>query len=156
MEKTMDLTALWSALGAGFGAAAGVVAKSLWDRYAGWQSEVPFEAWKLRSHQLERRLSEFYWPLYARLLRDDIVWKKVFYELRPRHDRERPAWAQALSEDSRRKLSQEIEAKVLLPNHVDAASIWPLRSRTCRRVSSPSTSRTRRAALCQKPPFIGS
>src|SRR5256884_7458566 len=35
------------------------------------------------------------------------------------------------------------------------SSIWPLRSRTCRRVSSPSTSRTQRAALCQKPPFIG-
>src|SRR6184192_3912985 len=36
------------------------------------------------------------------------------------------------------------------------SSIWPLRSRTCRRVSSPSTSRTRRGALCPKPPFIGS
>src|SRR5215831_199350 len=36
------------------------------------------------------------------------------------------------------------------------SSIWPLRSRTCRRVSSPSTSQTQRAALCQKPPFIGS
>src|SRR5262245_46951208 len=36
------------------------------------------------------------------------------------------------------------------------SSIWPLRSRTCRRVSSPSTSRTHRAALCQKPLFIGS
>src|SRR5438128_7553059 len=35
-------------------------------------------------------------------------------------------------------------------------SIWPLRSRTCHRVSSPSTSPTQRAALCQKPPFIGS
>src|SRR5262249_31649349 len=35
------------------------------------------------------------------------------------------------------------------------SSIWPLRSRTCRRVSSPSTSRTHRAALCQKPLFIG-
>src|SRR5438132_10639490 len=30
------------------------------------------------------------------------------------------------------------------------SSIWPLRSRTCRRVSSPSTSPTQRAALCQK------
>src|SRR6266571_2777396 len=36
------------------------------------------------------------------------------------------------------------------------SSIWPLRSRACRRVSSPSTSPTQRAALCQKPPFIGS
>src|SRR5262245_6887105 len=30
------------------------------------------------------------------------------------------------------------------------SSIWPLRSRTCRRVSSPSTSRTQRAALCSE------
>ena len=35
------------------------------------------------------------------------------------------------------------------------SSIWPLRSQTCRRGSSPSTSRTRRAALCPRPPFIG-
>src|SRR5262249_42528228 len=43
-----------------------------------------------------------------------------------------------------------------LPRSKRRTSIWPLRSRTCRRVSSPSTSRTQRAALCQKPPFIGS
>ena len=35
------------------------------------------------------------------------------------------------------------------------SSIWPLRSQTCRRGSSPSTSRTRRAALCPRPPFTG-
>src|SRR5438034_4137833 len=34
------------------------------------------------------------------------------------------------------------------------SSIWLLRSRTCRRVSSPSTSPTQRAALCQKPRYI--
>ena len=34
--------------------------------------------------------------------------------------------------------------------------IWPLRSRTRRRVSSPSTSRTRTAALCPRQAFIGS
>ncbi len=113
----------WSALGGALLGAAAVVAKSAWDRYAGWRSGVPLETWKIRTRQLERRLSEFYWPLYARLLRDDVVWQKVFFDLRPRHDREQPAWAKALPEESRRKLSQEIEAKVLLPNHVEAAGI---------------------------------
>ena len=36
------------------------------------------------------------------------------------------------------------------------SSIWLLRSRICRRVSSPSTSRTRTAALCPRQAFIGS
>src|SRR5262245_64182227 len=45
------------------------------------------------------------------------------------------------------KISDKIETAIV---------IWPLRSRTCRRGSSPSTSRTQKAALCPKPPFIGS
>jgi hypothetical protein len=118
-----DAISLWSALGGAFGAAAAVMAKSLWDKYAGWQSGVPIETWKIRAHQLERRLSEFYWPLYARLMRDDVVWQIVFYDLRPRHDREQPDWAKRLPEEDRRKLSQEIETKVLLPNHVEAVGI---------------------------------
>ena len=36
------------------------------------------------------------------------------------------------------------------------SSVWLLRSRTCRRGSSPSTSRTRTAALCPRPAFTGS
>src|SRR5262249_4203425 len=44
-----------------------------------------------------------------------------------------------------------------IPDKIEAAIVnLALRSRTCRPVSSPSTSRTQRAALCQKPPFIGS
>jgi hypothetical protein len=96
------------------------------------------ETWKTRAHQLERRLSEFYWPLYTRLMRDDVVWRKVFLDLRPSHDHEQPDheqpdheqpdheqpdWAKNLTDEDRRKLSQEIESKVLLPNHVEAVSI---------------------------------
>jgi hypothetical protein len=118
-----DATTLWSALGGAFGAAVGVVAKSLWDRYAGWQSSIPLETWKIRTHELERRLSEFYWHLYARLMRDDVVWKLVFLDLRPKRDREQPPWATRLSDDTRRTLSREMEAKVLLPNHAEAVGI---------------------------------
>lgn len=100
----IDPSTLWSAVAGALGAAAGVIAKSLWDRYAGWQSAVPIETWKIRAHQLERRLSEFYWPLYARLLRDDVVWQVVFYDLRPQHDRQQPQWVMGLAEESRRKL----------------------------------------------------
>lgn len=118
-----DAGTLWPALGAAVGAALGVVAKSLWDRFAGWRSDIPLETWKIRTHQLERRLSEFYWPLYACLMRDNVVWPVVFYHLRPRHDREQPTWATRLPEEARLKLSQEIEAKALLPNHIDAVGI---------------------------------
>jgi hypothetical protein len=116
-------TTLWSALGGAFGGAAGVIAKSLWDRYVGWKSSIPLETWKIRTHELERRLSKFYWPLYARLMRDDVVWKVVFHDLRPRQDSEQPPWATRMSEDARRALSREIEAKVLLPNHTEAVGI---------------------------------
>jgi putative transposase len=44
-----------------------------------------------------------------------------------------------------------------IPDKIETAIInLALEEPECRRVSSPSTSRTQRAALCQKPPFIGS
>lgn len=118
-----ELGGLWAALGGAVGGVLGVVAKSLWDRYAGWRAGIPLETWKIRTAQLERRLSQFYWPLYARLLRDDVVWRMVFFDLRLRHDRPQPDWARNMAEEDRRKLAQEIEAKVLLPNHQEAVSI---------------------------------
>lgn len=118
-----DNSGAWAAIGAAAGSALGLVAKSYWDRYVGWRAGVPIQTWKIRTAQLERRLSQFYWPLYVRLLRDDVVWTKVFFDLRPRHDRALPDWALSMGEDDRRKLSQEIEAKVLLPNHQEAVGI---------------------------------
>jgi hypothetical protein len=118
-----DTPTLTSVVLATVGAAVGVVGKSLWDQYFGWQSDIPLETWKIRVQLLERRLSEFYWPLYMRLRRDDEVWPMAFLDLRPRDDREQPAWALRLPQQTQQKLSQEIEDKVLLPNHAEAVAI---------------------------------
>ena len=115
--------ALWTTICGAVGAACGVAAKTLWDMYAGWRSNVPIETWKIRAHQLERRLSEFYWPLHSRLMRDDVIWRKVFYDLRPNSGQKPPDWAAGMSMDARQKLAEEIEAKVLLPNHLEAVGI---------------------------------
>jgi hypothetical protein len=104
------------------GTVLGAVFKSLWDKYFGWQSAIPIETWKIRTSQLGRLLSEFYWPLYVRLMRDDVVWEKVFYDLRRGNDRS-SGWARDISADDKNKLSREIEAKVLLPNHLEAIGI---------------------------------
>jgi hypothetical protein len=119
----LDQVTLASVVLGAVGGGVAIVVKSLWDLTFGWRAQIPLETWKIRVQLLERRLSEFYWPLYVHLLRDDEIWEKAFLDLRPRNDRPQPAWTIRLSEETKRKLSQEIEDKVLLPNHVDAVSV---------------------------------
>lgn len=114
---------LWSALYGAVGAAVGVIGTSLWDRYQGYKADIPIEVWRLRATQLERMLSEFYWPLYTRLAQDDAAWDKVFMHLRPRSDMQQPEWVQSMSDEARHKLSSEMENAVLLPNHLAAVEI---------------------------------
>lgn len=114
---------VWSTISAGLFAALGVFAKSLWDSYVGFQDKIRLETWKIKVDQLERRLSEFYWPLYFHLARDDSVWTKVFFDIRPRHDRTRPAWIEKVPTERRAELALQIEDFVLLPNHLAAVQI---------------------------------
>jgi hypothetical protein len=113
-----DVT-FWSLLSG----AVGFGAKALWDSYSGYRDKVRLESWKIRTGELERRLSQFYWPLYAHLQRDDVIWEKVFWDLDSSAKSRKPRWVANLSEDEQRKLANEIETKVLLPNHVDAVSV---------------------------------
>ena len=113
-----DVT-LWSVVSG----ALGVAAKTLWDSYVGYQDKVRLETWKIRRDELERRLSQFYWPLYVRLLRSDVIWQKVFYDLTTDDRHQRPDWAAGLSLEQRQALAREIETKVLLPNHAEAVAI---------------------------------
>lgn len=115
----MEDVTLWSVVSG----ALGFGIKALWDSYAGYQDKVRLETWKLRIDELERRLSQFYWPLYIRLQRDDVIWRKVFFDLSPWSKREKPAWVAELSEDDQKKLAKEIEDKVLLPNHAETVTI---------------------------------
>src|ERR1019366_6344748 len=90
-------------------AAAGAVAKSAFDAWAGKKKEIELEAWRLKLTTLQQRLSEFYWPLYLRLQRDNIVWTRIL----ARND----------SDETKRKIAHEIEESVILPNHREAIGI---------------------------------
>lgn len=108
------LAALFTALG--------VLLKSLWDSYIGFRDKTRLERWKIDVNQKERQLSEFFWPLYFHLVKDDKIWDKVFLDLRPRKDRIAP-WINKVPNEKRLELSREIENKVLIPNHVAAVEI---------------------------------
>lgn len=56
-------------------AALGFLTKFLIERYARHRDAVRFESWRLEVASLEQKLSQFYWPIYCRLLRGAIAWK---------------------------------------------------------------------------------
>ncbi|WP_052050884.1 hypothetical protein [Leptolyngbya sp. KIOST-1] len=87
------LSLLWLMIGIG--------AKTFWDKLVERQEALA----KLRRDKkleiLERQLSEFYWPLYWRLEKDNLIWQKVFIK------------ENQLSADIRERL----ETHFILPNH---------------------------------------
>jgi hypothetical protein len=56
---------------------------------------------------LEQQLSKFYWPIYLHLEKDNLIWERL-------KDRDQDP------ESPSSKLSRQIEADVILPNHRDA------------------------------------
>jgi hypothetical protein len=79
----------------------GIVTKTFWDKLVERREELA----KLRRDKkleiLERQLSEFYWPLYLRLEKDNLIWQQVFNS------------ENQLSPDIRERL----ESHFILPNH---------------------------------------
>ncbi len=59
---------------------------------------------------LERQLSEFYWPLYFRLQKDNVVWQKIL-------DRSRK------DDVLRQRVGVEIERDFILTNHDEIVRI---------------------------------
>jgi hypothetical protein len=51
----------------------GVALKTLWDSYIKNKQAQEFESWKIKIKTLENMLSKFYWPIYLRLQRDNVV-----------------------------------------------------------------------------------
>ena len=90
-------------------AAAGFAAKSVFDAWADKKKELELEAWKLKVATLQQRLPDFYWPLYLRLQRDNVVWRRIL----ERSD----------DDDTKRRIAREVEQGVTLPNHREAVSI---------------------------------
>jgi hypothetical protein len=101
----MDLTAIWTALGA----AAGIALKSIWDRY--WQRRDAFEHLKRtkKIELLDRQLSEFYWPVYLRLQKDNAVWRRIL-DTRS-------------ADELRQKIGNGIERNFILPNHEEIVAL---------------------------------
>lgn len=89
------------------GVVIGVVAKSFWDRLVERQEELARIKRNKKLEILERQLSEFYWPLYLKLEKDNLIWQKVF-------DQEN-----GFEEGIRRRL----ETDFILPNHTEIMAI---------------------------------
>lgn len=88
----------------------GVALKIAFDAYIDKKKSIELEIWKIRVAELENRLTRFYWPIYLRLQRDNVIWHKIL-------ERENP------SNEDRRKLAFEIERGILIPNHEEIVKI---------------------------------
>ena len=74
------------------------------------KNELSKQRFATHLQRLERQLSEFYWPVYIRLQKDNTVWKRL---LDKNHEEDDPL----------RKIGIRIEADFLLPNHKELVSI---------------------------------
>jgi hypothetical protein len=59
---------------------------------------------------IERQLSEFYWPIYLRLQKDNVVWRRILDKKKENND-------------PLQKIGVEIEANFILPNHDEIVKI---------------------------------
>jgi hypothetical protein len=118
----MDAT-IWSLTSAAVGSAIGFVAKAGWDAYSGYRDRIRTEAWKIRTSELDQRLSQFYWPLHMRLKHDDLVWQTIYRHLRPDARHPRPEWAEKMPAEKRASLALRIEQDILIENHKKAVEI---------------------------------
>lgn len=90
------------------GIVVGVVAKSLWDHLIARQEELTRLRRNKKLEILEKQLSEFYLPLYLRLEKDNLVWRKVFEQTDTPLN---PA------------VKQNLELNFILPNHDEIMKI---------------------------------
>jgi hypothetical protein len=91
----------------------GVGLKVIWDAVIDKKKQIELQVWSLKADQLERRLSQFFWPIYLRLQRDNVVWEKIL-------ERDNQ------NGHEHRNLAYQIEQDVLLPNHLEIVKIIEL------------------------------
>lgn len=101
------MQAILSFLVSSAGIAIGVVIKTLWDQVMARRTEIARLRRDKRIALLERQLSEFYWPIYIRLEKDNLIWKKVF----------------DADEGIDPAARQTLEESYLLPNHQEIMDI---------------------------------
>ena len=89
---------------------AGILCKNLLDSYFNRQEQARKFVLDKRTQLLEQQLSRFYWPLYLRLQRDNLIEER-------RKERVQD------DNDPKSILSLKIDAGVILPTHQDAVSV---------------------------------
>lgn len=90
--------------------AAGFALKAAWSAWIDKQKAIELDTWKLQVSQMEKSLSQFYWPIYIRLQRGNVVWQRI-------RDRENQ------SDTERKKLAFQVDEGVLLPNHEEIVKV---------------------------------
>lgn len=98
-----------STLVATLAAAAGFTAKAIWDWFYARRREWESLVMTKRVEILDLQLSEFYWPLYVRLEKNEVIWTRILDV--------------AEDDEAKRRLAAEIEASVILPNHAEIVAI---------------------------------
>jgi hypothetical protein len=89
---------------------AGIVSKGAIDSYLRRREEAHKFVLDKRVQFLEQQLSQFYWPIYLHLQKDNLIWERL------KERNQDP-------ESSQSKLSRQIESGVILPNHKDAVAV---------------------------------
>jgi len=79
---------------------AGFFGRSLWDILTKRRESLRELRLKSRIDRLERQLSEFYWPIYLRLIQNEATWEHLLKEDAP-------------------ALRKAFEEKIVLPNHAE-------------------------------------
>jgi hypothetical protein len=90
-------------------AGAGFTAKAVWDWFYARRREWESLVLTKRVEVLDLQLSQFYWPLYIRLEKNEVIWKRIFDV--------------GEQDENKRRLAAEIENSVILPNHAEIVAI---------------------------------
>jgi hypothetical protein len=98
-----------STLVATLAAGAGFTAKAVWDWFYARRREWESLVLTKRVEVLDLQLSQFYWPLYIRLEKNEVIWKRIFDV--------------GEVDEGKRRLAAEIENSVILPNHAEIVVI---------------------------------
>jgi hypothetical protein len=98
-----------STLIATLAAGAGFTAKAVWDWFYARRREWESLVLTKRVEVLDLQLSQFYWPLYIRLEKNEVIWKRIFDV--------------GEQDENKRRLAAEIENSVILPNHAEIVAI---------------------------------
>jgi hypothetical protein len=91
-------------------AAAGFTAKSLWNYVIKRQAELDKQTLAKRLDFLGAQLSNFYWPLYLRLEKDNLVWQRIL-------------GIEDTQGSLKQRLGERFEAEVVIPNHLECVKI---------------------------------